>query len=126
MPLDKPILHRNASETVLPAPIQATTILQTDIKSSSNQNINRLDPFKDLFSSSSTTTQKTSSNDSLAAKQAAGKSSSSTDVARLQWETLIHRSFSFPSDSVYKKTIACIHRPTSVGHIIKLERYRED
>jgi hypothetical protein len=72
MPLDKPILHRNASETILPVPIQASThILQAETKSSSNQNINRLDPFKDLFSSS--TTQKASSNESLASKQAAGK-----------------------------------------------------
>ncbi|CAF1107828.1 unnamed protein product [Adineta ricciae] len=70
MPLDKPILHRNASETVLPPPMQATTILKAETKSTSNQNINRLDPFKDLFTSSSTT-QKTSSNESLAAKQAA-------------------------------------------------------
>lgn len=77
MSLDKPILHRNASETVLPVPLQATTnILKSESKSSSNQNINRLDPFGDLFSSSSSssTTQKASSNDSLAAKQqAAGK-----------------------------------------------------
>jgi hypothetical protein len=75
MPLDKPILHRNASEITLPAPIQATTtnVLKTETKSSSNQNINRLDPFKDLFSTSTTTTQKTSSNESLASKQAAGK-----------------------------------------------------
>jgi hypothetical protein len=73
MPLDKPILHRNASETILPAPIQATTnIINTETKSSSNQNINRLDPFKDLFSTTSTT-QKASSNESLASKQAAGK-----------------------------------------------------
>ena len=74
MSLDKPILHRNASETVLPVPLQATTnILQAEPKSSSNQNINRLDPFAGLFSSS-TSTQKTSSNESLAAKQqAAGK-----------------------------------------------------
>ncbi|CAF0957547.1 unnamed protein product [Rotaria sordida] len=69
MSLDKPILHRNASEVILPPPIQATTIHKTEIKSSSNQNINRLDPFQDLFSSS--TTQKTSSNESLATKQAA-------------------------------------------------------
>lgn len=77
MSLDKPILHRNASETVLPVPLQATTnILKSEPKSSSNQNINRLDPFGDLFSSSSSsTTQKASSNESLAAKQqaAAGK-----------------------------------------------------
>jgi len=73
MPLDKPILHRNASETILPPPIQATiNTLTTETKSSSNQNINRLDPFKDLFSTASTT-QKTSSNESLASKQAAGK-----------------------------------------------------
>jgi hypothetical protein len=75
MPLDKPILHRNASETILPAPIQATTVLQPDTKSSSNQNINRADPFKDLFSLSSTT-QKTPSNETLATKQAAGNISS--------------------------------------------------
>lgn len=70
MPLDKPILHRNASETVLPVPLQATNILQPETKStsSSNQNINRLDPFKDLFASS---TPKTASNESLASKQAA-------------------------------------------------------
>jgi len=70
MPLDKPILHRNASEAVLPVPLQATNILQPETKStsSSNQNINRLDPFKDLFASS---TPKTSSNESLASKQAA-------------------------------------------------------
>ena len=78
MSLDKPILHRNASETVLPVPLQATTnILKSEPKSSSNQNINRLDPFGDLFSSSSSSsTQKASSNESLAAKQqaaAAGK-----------------------------------------------------
>lgn len=72
MSLDKPILHRNASETVLPAPIQATTILKTETKSSSNQSINRLDPFKDLFSTTPTT-QKTASNESLASKHAAGK-----------------------------------------------------
>ncbi|CAF0853451.1 unnamed protein product [Adineta steineri] len=72
MPLDKPILHRNASETVLPVPIQAINIHKTETKSSSNQNINRLDPFKDLFATSTATpTQKTSSNESLAAKQAA-------------------------------------------------------
>jgi hypothetical protein len=74
MPLNKPILHRNASETVLPVPLQATpNILKAEPKSSSNQNINRLDPFGDLFSSSSSTTQKASSNESLASKQAAGK-----------------------------------------------------
>jgi len=71
MPLNKPILHRNASETVLPVPLQATpNILKAEPKSSSNQNINRLDPFGDLFSSA---TQKASSNESLASKQAAGK-----------------------------------------------------
>ncbi|CAF2790523.1 unnamed protein product [Rotaria sp. Silwood2] len=69
MSLDKPILHRNASEVILPPPIQATTILKTENKSSSNQNISRIDPFKDLLSSSMT--QKTSSNDTLAAKKAA-------------------------------------------------------
>ncbi|CAF3719474.1 unnamed protein product [Rotaria magnacalcarata] len=69
MPLDKPILHRNASATVLPAPIQATAILKAETKSSSNQNIDRLDLFKDLFSSS--VPLKTPSNESLASKQAA-------------------------------------------------------
>lgn len=69
MPLEKPILHRNASENVLPAPIQATmTILKSETKSSSNQNIDRLDPFKDLFSMSST---KTSSYETLADQKAA-------------------------------------------------------
>jgi hypothetical protein len=83
MSLDKPILHRNASETVLPVPLQATSVsmLKTEPKSSSNQTINRSDPFKDLFSSSTTTT---SSNESLAAKHAAGKNSSQTDVAHFQ------------------------------------------
>jgi hypothetical protein len=72
MPLNKPILHRNASETVIPVPLQATpNILKAEPKSSSNQNINRLDPFGDLFSSSST--QKASNNERLASKQAAGK-----------------------------------------------------
>jgi hypothetical protein len=72
MPLNTPILHRNASETVLPVPLQATpNILKSETKSSSNQNINRLDPFGDLFGSS--TTQKASSNESIASKQAAGK-----------------------------------------------------
>jgi hypothetical protein len=101
MPLDKPILHRNASETVLPAPMQATTFLKTETKSSSNQNINHLDPFKDLFSSSSTTTattQKTSSNESLAAKQASGTRCRTCTVF-----LLIHRIVSVPFDSIYKK-----------------------
>jgi len=87
MSLDKPILHRNASETVLPVPLQATSVsmFKTEPKSSSNQTINRSDPFKDLFSSSTTTTtQQTSSNESLAAKQAAGKNSFQTDVAHFQ------------------------------------------
>jgi hypothetical protein len=76
IPLDKPILHRNASEVILPAPIQATTttnILKTEPKSSSNQSINRLDPFKDLFSSSSTT-QKASSNESHCFKTSSSSS----------------------------------------------------
>ena len=77
MSLDKPILHRNASETILPTPMEATSttnnILKTETKSSSNQSISRLDPFANLFSSSTSTTQKTPSNESLAAKQAAGK-----------------------------------------------------
>ncbi|CAF3608260.1 unnamed protein product [Rotaria sp. Silwood1] len=72
MPLDKPILHRNASEVTLPPPIQATTILKNEFKSSSNQNIHHLDPFKDLLSSS--ILQKTSSNESLASKKAAAAS----------------------------------------------------
>ena len=61
----------------LPTPMQATSttnnILKTETKSSSNQNINLLDPFANLFSSSTSTTQKTPSHESLAAKQAAGK-----------------------------------------------------
>lgn len=72
MPAEKPILHRNASETVLPPPILAATALKAESKSSSNQNIDRLDPFKDLFSSS--TAQRTPSNESLASKQAAAAS----------------------------------------------------
>ena len=75
MPAEKPILHRNASETVLPAPILATTALKAETKSSSNQNIDRLDPFKDLFSS---TAQRTPSNESLAAKQAAAATTTTT------------------------------------------------
>ena len=73
MSLDKPILHRNASETILPAPLPATiTVPKTETKSSSNQNIDHADLFEDLLSSTSIT-KKTSSNESLAAKQAAGK-----------------------------------------------------
>jgi len=75
MSLDKPILHRNASEIVFPQPIQTTTtmsmqssILKPEQKSSSNQNIDRSDPFKDLFSSS---TSKSSSKETLASQHAA-------------------------------------------------------
>lgn len=73
MSLDKPILHRNASETVFPAPTTTnslpTSLLQPEQKSSSNQNIDRSDPFKDLFSSSASS--KSSSKETLAAQHAA-------------------------------------------------------
>lgn len=80
MSLDKPILHRNASEITLPAPLQATTVLKTETKSSSNQNINRVDPFKDLYFSSSTT-QKTSSNESINLQKPAGNNMRDRNVA---------------------------------------------
>ena len=71
MSLNQPIIHRNASETVLPVPLQATSISKPETKASSSQNIDRLEPFKDLFAPSAA---KTSSNQSLASIQAAGAS----------------------------------------------------
>lgn len=104
MSLDKPILHRNASETVLPPPIQATNVSKTETKSTSSQNINRLDPFKDLFASSSSTAPKTSSNESLAAKQAAGMHNTcamffslTRQMSRATDTASIRSPFSFPS-----------------------------
>jgi len=39
---------------------------------------------------------------------------------------LIHRFLSLLRSSIYKNEKKSIERPTTVGHIIKLERYRED
>lgn len=87
MSLDQPIIHRNASETVFPpsmpintptTPTMTATLLKPENKSSSTQNIDRSDPFKDLFSSSSSIS-KGSSKETLGAQHAAATAAKMTN-----------------------------------------------